>query len=66
MDLSTKEIKKRIDKLEMLNKELEEFDGFAIRITRLTVLKYLCRDKLAMCGYALELAKKTKKRIEYV
>lgn len=48
MNLSVKEIKKRIDKLEILTEELENFDGFAIRITRLTVIKYLCRDELAM------------------
>jgi len=65
MSLSIKEIKKRVDKLKLLNKELEKFDGFAIRITRLTILKYLCRDRLAMCDYALMIAKKTKPRIEY-
>jgi hypothetical protein len=65
MVLSIKEIKKRIDKLEILNEEIEKFDGFAIKIIRLTVVKYLCRDKLAMCSYALELAKKTKPRIRY-
>ena len=65
MNLSIKEIKKRIDKLEILNGELDNFSGFAISITRLTVIKYLCKDSLAMCGYALEIAKKTKTRIEY-
>ena len=60
-----KEINQRVEKLKQLEEELNEFSGFAISITRLTILKYLCRDSLAMCEFAYEIAKKTKPKIVY-
>jgi len=61
-----KEIEKRISKLKNLEKELVEFDGNAISITKLTVIKYLCRDCLAMVKFAYFISSKVINRIEYI
>lgn len=58
-------IKKRISKLQSLEKELENFDGYAISITKLTVLKYLCRDSFAMMKFAYFISQKVINRINY-
>jgi len=58
-------IKKRVSKLQSLEKELENFDESAISITKLTVLKYLCRDSLAMIKFAYFISQKVINRINY-
>ena len=60
-----KEVKKRVQKLEQLESELQNFHGWAIQITRLTVIKYLCKDNHALCGFALFISEKVEPKIEY-
>jgi len=55
-----KEVKKRVQKLEKLESELQNFHGWAIKITRLTVIKYLC-----LCGFAAYISKKVEPEIVY-
>jgi hypothetical protein len=59
------EIEKRIDKLNKLEIALDNFDGYVISITRLTVIKYLCRDCLAMIEFAYFISNKVNSRIKY-
>jgi hypothetical protein len=58
-------IKKRISKIQNLEKELDNFDGYAISITKLTVLKYLCRDSFAMIKFAYFISQKVINQINY-
>ena len=58
-------IKKRISKLKILENELNNFDGYVISITKLTVIKYLCRDSLAMAKFAYFISKKVNNQINY-
>ena len=60
------EIEKRIFKLKNLENELDNFDGYLISITRLTVIKYLCRDCLAMVEFAYFISNKVNSRIKYL
>ena len=60
------EIEKRISKLKKIEKELINFDGYVISITRLTVIKYLCRDCLAMLEFAYFVSKKINSRLNYL
>jgi len=63
---TVREIKKRVDKLKKLEEELKNLSNrWAIDITRLTIIKYLCRDPLAMIAYAYFLANKISPLIEY-
>ena len=68
MEISKKtlgEIQQRVEKLRQLEEELIGYNGLSISITRLTILKSLCKDSLAMCEFAYEISKKTKPRIIY-
>ncbi|MBL4651659.1 MAG: hypothetical protein JKY53_02185 [Flavobacteriales bacterium] len=58
-------IKKRISKLQNLEKELDNFDGYAISITKLTVIKYLCQDSSAMIKFAYFVSQKVNNQINY-
>lgn len=60
-----KEIEKRIDKLKNLEKELENFNGTSISITKLTVLKFLCKDYSAMIEFAYFISNKVTNKIKY-
>ena len=60
------DIEKRISKLKNLEKELDSLDGYAISITRLTVIKYLCRDCLAMVEFAYFISHKVSNRMKYI
>lgn len=64
-DKNIKEIERRIVKLNKLEIELNNFDGRAIPVTRLTILKYLCRDCLAMLEFAYFISNKVTNRLEY-
>lgn len=63
--MKIKEIEKRIHKLNSLEKSLENFNGHSISITRLTVIKYLCKDYLAMLEFSYFIANKVKTNIKY-
>jgi hypothetical protein len=63
-NISIKEIAKRVTKLNSLEKELSNFRGFSISITKLTILKFLCNDSFSMCQFAYYLSLKIEDKIQ--
>jgi len=61
---SIKEITKRVTKLNSLENELSYSKRFPISITRLTILKFLCKDTFSMCQFAYYLSLKIKDNMQ--
>jgi hypothetical protein len=52
-----KGVKTRINKLKILEDELSNFQGFTLSITKLTVIKWICKNSEAMKYFALFIAR---------